>query len=184
VAGADDANPPFRFPPAALGEWRELDEANRLLWLECARRRLFDGGCDVMRAPDRTIELDGTIVDGLVGFFCAIGEAVNGPGGYFGRSMQGFDDCLFSGFGLEYPYTIVWRHADASKRALGPDVLLAHLEELRAQTPLSEWEAEAQAWFHETHCAARRGARSMFEEIVETIESVTARGGQARLILA
>ena len=94
----------FPFPPESLNEWRPLDEAGRRSWLTYASQRFFDPGVVFVpsKARGRVIVVDGSLVDTLLGFYCAIGEAVNGPGGYFGLSMLAFDDCLFSGFGLEF----------------------------------------------------------------------------------
>src|SRR5258705_25593 len=38
--------------------------------------------------------LDGRFVTDVEGFYCAIGEAINGPGGYFGWNLVALDDCL------------------------------------------------------------------------------------------
>jgi RNAse (barnase) inhibitor barstar len=121
----------FPFPPGSHGEWRGLDETGRRQWLDCAHHCVFCDPSEVVhsKSPGRVVVLEGAIIDDLLGFYCAIGEAVNGPGGYFGRSMQGFDDCLFGDFGLEYPYTIVWKESDRSKRSLGSQALLRFLAE-------------------------------------------------------
>ncbi|MFE0701069.1 barstar family protein [Streptomyces sp. NPDC058872] len=36
-------------------------------------------------------------------FYCAIGEVVNGPGGYFGWNPDALDDCLRGGWGATAP---------------------------------------------------------------------------------
>jgi RNAse (barnase) inhibitor barstar len=178
---------PFQFPPVSRGEWRGLDEDGRRQWLDCAHHRFFYDCSEVApsKSPGRVVVLDGSIVDDLLGFYCAIGEAVNGPGGYFGRSMHGFDDCLFSGFGLECPYTIVWKESERSKRALGSQALLRFLTAECGRRPSSEWSEEGKAWFQKTKEAALEGERSMFDEIIEAMESVTSRGGgEVTLVLA
>ncbi|MFE2423422.1 barstar family protein [Streptomyces hokutonensis] len=43
--------------------------------------------------------LNGTQVRTLEDFWRLIGEAVNGPGGYFGKNLDAFADCLSGGFG-------------------------------------------------------------------------------------
>ena len=100
---------PFKFPPEALNQWCSLDISSRKLWLDSASERFFRqrDGFTPSTEPGREVIIDGSIIDNRLGFYCAVGEAVNGPGGYFGKSMQSFDDCLFAGFGLEYPYTLV-----------------------------------------------------------------------------
>lgn len=164
---------PFEFPPSCLHAWRALAEADRTRWLERAHDRVFSTGERVRAEPGRTVVLDGRLVDSVCGFYCAIGEAVNGPGGYFGRNLQGFDDCLFGGFGLEFPYTIVWRHAEHSRRVLDGAALLDVLG------TLEEVEPDARHWVQETRDAALAGTRTLFDLLVDAIQTVPERGGQA-----
>jgi RNAse (barnase) inhibitor barstar len=37
--------------------------------------------------------IEGTRVTSLEAFWVVIGEAVNGPGGYFGRNLDALNDC-------------------------------------------------------------------------------------------
>jgi len=169
----------FRFPPESLNEWRPLDEAGRRLWLTYASQRFFDtsSGFVPARAPGRVVVVHGGLVDTLLGFYCAIGEAVNGPGGYFGRSMQAFDDCLFTGFGLEYPYTIIWKESKHSRGVLESQALLKFLDDECSDELPSEGFEEGRAWLEEARRAALAGERTMFDEIVDNIRSVPERGG-------
>jgi Barstar (barnase inhibitor) len=175
----------FLFPPQSLNEWRPLDEAGRRSWLTYASQSFFDsGGVFVSKAPGRVIVVDGSLVDTLLGFYCAIGEAVNGPGGYFGNSMEAFDDCLFTGFGLEYPYTIVWRESQRSQRVLDAPALLKFLNDECSDDLPSDRFAEGLTWREQTRRAARAGERTMFDEIADTIRSVPERlGGLVTLLL-
>jgi hypothetical protein len=169
----------FLFPPESLNEWRRLDEAGRRLWLTCASRRFFEADTRFvpMKVPGRVVVVHGSLVDTLLGFYCAIGEAVNGPGGYFGASMRAFDDCLFTGFGLEYPYTILWKDSQRSKGVLDARALLKFLEDECSHDRASERFEEGRAWREEARRAALAGERTMFDEIVATIRSVPKRGG-------
>ncbi|MFW5437318.1 hypothetical protein [Paenibacillus apiarius] len=36
-------------------------------------------------------------------FFCALGESINGPGGYFGFDFNSLIDCLHGGYGAVSP---------------------------------------------------------------------------------
>ncbi|MFD9242801.1 barstar family protein [Streptomyces sp. NPDC059556] len=36
------------------------------------------------------------------------GEAVNGPGGYFGWNLDALDDCFFGGWGAAPAFTLFW----------------------------------------------------------------------------
>lgn len=163
----------FRFPPVEPNTWRPLDERGRLDWLEAVRSRFFDEARHVVpsRIPGRTVVLDGDVVDNRLGFYCAFGEAVNGPGGYFGGKMESFDDCMFGGFGLEPPWTVIWRRSAESARILEASALLAYLD-AECRGPL---DAEGLAWREETRKAALSGTRTLFDEIVETIRSVPLR---------
>jgi hypothetical protein len=176
----------FPFPPESLNEWRPLDEADRRSWLTHASQRFFDpGGVFVpSKARSRAIVVDGSLVDTLLGFYCAIGEAVNGPGGYFGLSIEAFDDCLFSGFGLEFPYTIVWRESQRSQRVLDAQALLKYLDDECGYDLDSDWFAESIAWREKTRRAALAGERTMFDKIADIIRSVPQRnGGSVTLVL-
>lgn len=65
--------------------------------------------------------LDGTQVRTLEDFWRLMGEAINGPGGYFGRNLDAFADCLSGGFGQpdDDDYTVEWRDHEASREHLG-----------------------------------------------------------------
>jgi len=119
---------PFQFPPESPGQWRQLNRRARGRWLAAAHHRRFTGGWRPQRVPGRTVALEGRLVEDRVSFYCAIGEAVNGPGGSFGASMAGFDDCLFGGFGVESPYTIIWKESALSRAALGSQAYPDYLE--------------------------------------------------------
>ncbi|MEU9388378.1 barstar family protein, partial [Streptomyces sp. NPDC048279] len=65
--------------------------------------------------------LDGTQVRTLEDFWRLIGEAANGPGGYFGKNLDAFADCLSGGFGQpdDDDYVVEWRDHQASRECLG-----------------------------------------------------------------
>jgi len=112
------------FPPAAAGAWRTLDREHRQEWLELAREHHFAAVHGLTPvAAGGTYTLDGSDIEDLTTFLCAIGEAINGPGGYFGACFQSFDDCLFGGFGLEAPCTFVWNHSSLSRQRLDAERL-------------------------------------------------------------
>ncbi|MCX4822375.1 barstar family protein [Streptomyces sp. NBC_01142] len=77
----------------------------------------------------RTYVIDGAEVAGLESFWQVIGEAVNGPGGYFGRNLDAFADCLGGGFGTpdDGDFVIEWRDHELSRRALGRDETVRQL---------------------------------------------------------
>ncbi|MGW1515174.1 barstar family protein [Streptomyces sp. NPDC002287] len=129
--------------PSVPNLWARFGPTGRALWLEPA---LYH-----RRGPDRpcggTYHLDGRHVTDYEGFFCALGEAVNGPGGYFGRCLNGVSDALGGGFGSDGPFTLVWHDHETARHCLGvqpltlrPDSfseLLAFLREKRIEVVLA-----------------------------------------------
>ncbi|MEU2389561.1 hypothetical protein [Streptomyces sp. NPDC007369] len=111
-------------PPAAQGAWADLDTRQRGAWLDLVRERARPGaGGD--RPAGHTYVLDGRHVTDGPGLYLALGEAVNGPGGYFGGCPAAVADCLGGTFGYTGPATLVWKDAATARahlsRALAPD---------------------------------------------------------------
>lgn len=81
------------------GLWRSLGPAGRRAWLSVA---LFSRGYRPRGdAPaGQVFTLDGRHIMDEDSFYCALGEAVNGPGGYFGWNTAALDDCLTGRWGL------------------------------------------------------------------------------------
>ncbi|MBB2912428.1 RNAse (barnase) inhibitor barstar [Streptosporangium becharense] len=82
--------------------------------------------------PGETYELHGNHIVDEASFYCAIGEAVNGPGGYFGASLDALSDCLCGGFGATVPFTLIWHDSDVAREHL---------------TRLMGWEDEQPTYF-------------------------------------
>ncbi|MET7988497.1 barstar family protein [Streptomyces sp. NPDC005281] len=97
------------------GMWHELAPEERRAWLSVA---LWSRKYQLQGKPDapagQVFTLDGQHIVDKDSFYCAIGEAVNGPGGYFGWNLDALDDCLRGGFGATSPFTLHW---DASAQA-------------------------------------------------------------------
>ncbi|MEU7867200.1 barstar family protein [Dactylosporangium sp. NPDC049140] len=104
--------------PAGPNEWAGLDRDLRDAWCLAAMGHHAHRGPD--RGPGTTVHLDGRHVTDVEGFYCAAGEAVNGPGGYFGANLDALDDCLSGGFGVAAPFRLVWRDADVARAHLTP----------------------------------------------------------------
>jgi RNAse (barnase) inhibitor barstar len=87
---------------------------------------------EVRFAPDgRPIYvLHGERINTLEDFFREIGEAVNGPSGYFGANLDALWDCLSGGFGTPEKggYIIWWENSKASRQALGYTETVRQLE--------------------------------------------------------
>jgi len=116
-------------PPASANGWAELPVGRRDAWLEVVSKyrlndRLRRGahGTDPAGRPE--VVLDGRHVTDLASFFCAIGEAVNGPGGYFGSNPMALADCLGGGWGIDGPFTLVWEHAGVARAHLADPAYL------------------------------------------------------------
>ncbi|MCF2525675.1 barstar family protein [Yinghuangia soli] len=103
-------------PPNEPGLWERLDTPGRRAWLHCAvvRGRAYGIGT-VDDPPGAVYDLDGRQVTDEAGMYCALGEAVNGPGGYFGQDPQGLHECCSRDFGARSPFTIVWNDAEVAR---------------------------------------------------------------------
>jgi len=67
-----------------------------------------------------TFRIDGRNIKTVKDFYREIGQAVNGPDGYFGENLDALADCLRGGFGTpsDEPSQFVWQHSDLSRRHL------------------------------------------------------------------
>ncbi|OKI25577.1 barstar family protein [Streptomyces sp. CB03911] len=101
------------------GLWHGLTPEDRRAWLSVAlwsreyRRR---GRPDT--PPGQVFTLDGRNVVDRDSFYCAIGEAVNGPGGYFGWNLDALHDCLDGRWGATSPFTLLWESSAEARAAL------------------------------------------------------------------
>ncbi|MCX4245067.1 barstar family protein [Paraliomyxa miuraensis] len=95
--------------PAELNRWATLTFHARRAWL-----RLVTGASTFRRpetSPTRSsFVLDGRYATDYPGVLLALGEAVNGPCGYYGADLDAVEDCLSGGFGPTPPFTLVWKH--------------------------------------------------------------------------
>lgn len=114
----------FTGSPTAPAAWADLGPRQRGAWLDLVRRRacLRTRGD---RPAGHHYEVDGRNVTDEPGLYLALGEAVNGPGGYFGGDLDALDDCLGGTFGYNAPGTLLWRDAATARghlsRRLTPD---------------------------------------------------------------
>lgn len=101
------------------GSWQTLPVADRPAWLDAVRMHadlLPAGPADVSGG---VYELVGRDIVDETSFYCAVGEALRGPGGYFGAVSQAFADCLHGGFGVKPPFELRWHAAETARAALG-----------------------------------------------------------------
>ncbi|HEX6523727.1 MAG TPA: barstar family protein [Streptosporangiaceae bacterium] len=102
--------------PSALNQWAPYSAQGREAW-----HGLAFHNTTATRGADRSggvYHLDGRYLTDVPGLHCAIGEAFNGPGGYYGREWQGLNDCLGGGFGAVPPFTLIWHDAAVARQAL------------------------------------------------------------------
>ncbi|MFD3516452.1 barstar family protein [Streptomyces sp. NPDC058657] len=111
--------PPGPGTPTRPGAWAELDQEGRRQRLTAVQERHFARPDVTPDAPaGRTCVLDGRHVTDRPALFLALGEAVNGPGGYFGDNLDALNDCLRGGFGATVPFTLVWQESRAARTHL------------------------------------------------------------------
>ncbi|MEU4152059.1 barstar family protein [Streptomyces sp. NPDC026659] len=104
-------------PPDTSGAWAGLETRERGPWLDLVRER----GCRLKhraRQPGHAYDLDGRHITDEPGLYLALGEAVNGPGGYFGSSPDALADCLRGNFGHTAPATLLWRDTATAREYL------------------------------------------------------------------
>ncbi|MEU5286488.1 barstar family protein [Streptomyces sp. NPDC020755] len=111
-------------PPDAVNAWAGLDTRRRGAWHDLVQER----AClrtHRDRPSGHSYELDGRHITDQPALYLALGEAVNGPGGYFGGCLGALDDCLRGAFGYTAPATLLWRDAATARgylsHALTPD---------------------------------------------------------------
>ncbi|MEV0639269.1 barstar family protein [Streptomyces sp. NPDC050619] len=111
--------------PAEPNRWARGDADGRQFWLRTARENHIYGRPD---QPSGTVHhLDGRHITDEPGFFCALGEAVNGPGGYFGWGLDALADCLCGRWGAAAPpFLLVWHDAHVARACLGLTPLIGY----------------------------------------------------------
>jgi hypothetical protein len=153
----------------AFGKWQRFKREGRVAWLRAACTRHFAFPYAQARRPSGTVLVfDCRVVDDFEALLCAIGEAINGPAGYFGASLEAFDDCLVGGFGIEPPWTLRWQYSDIARRALGHEEALRHARE-RYETSDVPFEDVREAARAEIEALARGEGETLFESIVSTL---------------
>lgn len=113
----------FPFPPERPGMWRLLSRVQREHWLIAARNRHFKWKKrrrDRQDAePGAVFVIDGAAIADYPALMCALGEAINGPGGYFGGlDSVSLQDCLNGSFGVTLPFTLRIENIDVCRAQL------------------------------------------------------------------
>ncbi|MEU6229336.1 barstar family protein [Streptomyces sp. NPDC047042] len=107
--------------PAEPGEWYRKPSEWHESWLHVVQTAWFDSGKRATRYGNSgTAVLDGAGITTRYAFYCALGEAVNGPGGYFGSNLDALDDCLRNTQRENNSaFRLVWRNSSSSRAGLG-----------------------------------------------------------------
>ncbi|MEN8652129.1 hypothetical protein ABCR94_16345 [Streptomyces sp. 21So2-11] len=110
-------------PPSEPNLWAALDSTGRAAWSRATERNL-----SARRTPDAppgaTYHLDGRHTTDVIGFCLALGEAMNGPGGYFGTSFDTIAYHLEQAHAVQRPFTLVWHDHHIARTCLGRTPLL------------------------------------------------------------
>ncbi|GAA3255175.1 barstar family protein [Nonomuraea helvata] len=118
-AGARDVWERWRSArPDQPNQWAVYGSEGRREWLTIVGRSKFQKGGGPDRLPGSVYHLDGTHVTDEAAFYVAIGEAINGPGGYFGWNLAALDDCLRGRFGARAPFTLMWSESQVARQSL------------------------------------------------------------------
>lgn len=93
--------------PMKHNQWSVLSYHGRRAWLSAvsARQSCFSD----RQSRTSHYVLDSTHIADYPGLFLALGEAINGPCGYYGKNLDAVEDCLAGGFGATPPFTLAWR---------------------------------------------------------------------------
>lgn len=75
--------------------------------------------------------IDGSRISSLDDAFELIGEAVGGPGTYFGKNLDALSDCLVGGYGTpeDRRFRFVLEHSEIARAALGYEETLTWLRQ-------------------------------------------------------
>ncbi|WP_147472789.1 barstar family protein [Streptomyces triticirhizae] len=107
------------FPPPARA-WAAGGPGHRAAWLEAVRLHAATPRGRPAERTGGTYDLDGRALTDPPALYCALGEGLNGPAGYYGANLDALHDCLGGGFGPRPPFHLRWHHAAVARAHLGP----------------------------------------------------------------
>ncbi|MFS4095945.1 barstar family protein [Streptomyces sp. AF1A] len=109
-----------RSRPVETGEWRRYHWSTHASWLHVVQQVWFRTGHEARRyRNDERCTLDTRGLMTVASLYCALGEAVNGPGGYFGSNPSALDDCLCQSSSA--PFTLEWFGFAEARERLNED---------------------------------------------------------------
>ncbi|WP_299890898.1 barstar family protein [uncultured Lacinutrix sp.] len=95
-----------------FGTWKDLSPEKVQGWLD-ASIRLGTYSEDV---SNKIVSINSNDIDCEDKFYCALGESINGIGGYFGRNLSALNDCFYGGFGIKENFTLKWLNHEIYKQ--------------------------------------------------------------------
>ncbi|MYU21840.1 barstar family protein [Streptomyces sp. SID8352] len=118
--------------PLVNGEWARYPVESHDSWLHVVQNSWFETGHAAKRyGVGETCVVDGRRILGESSFYCALGESVNGPGGYFGSTLDGLADCLASSRNAGAPFELVWEHFSGAQERMGASLSASVMDVLR-----------------------------------------------------
>ncbi len=103
-------------PPRRKGEWIKLSLAHRRGWIDVVRIHASTNLRSYMWQP--VVLMDGAHVSDRSSFYCALGESMDGPGGYFGADLDGLADCLREFLTIHKAFKLIWLDHQVAKNAM------------------------------------------------------------------
>lgn len=146
--------------PVQKNEWSSLSKDSRRSWLKVVKN-YNSNKFNYPEINENKFCLDGTYITDYSSFFCALGETINGPGGYYGFDFNSLVDCFFGGFGAKVPFTLRWKNHQVGKRYLDTN---CWVEEINYKRRL-ENKLLDHPEFEE------KGDRPLFEVLIEHIQN-------------
>ncbi|MEV0901065.1 hypothetical protein [Actinoplanes sp. NPDC049802] len=103
--------------PTEPNLWAPLDRGGRRRWVRAAALHRS-------HEPDKpagiVYHLDGRHVTDEDAFYCALGEAINGPGGWFGTDLFWVHECAATGDGATPGFRLIWHDSAVARAHLVP----------------------------------------------------------------
>lgn len=118
--------------PLVKGEWVRHPAESHDSWLHVVQNSWFETGHAAKRyGVGEICVIDGRQILSESSFYCALGESVNGPGGYFGSTLDGLADCLASSRSASAPFKLVWEHFSSAQERMGASLAASAMDVLR-----------------------------------------------------
>ncbi|MEV0597569.1 barstar family protein [Nonomuraea cavernae] len=109
-------------------EWSQYPRNSHASWLHVVQTAWFESGHSAIRyGMEDTVAINGGTISSTADFYCAIGEAVNGAGGYFGSSLDSLADCLSSSWESRTSFRIIWNDSSVSCEFLEEEFVMSVL---------------------------------------------------------